>query len=119
MVYISHHDKALSFSNWLFEGGGRLGDLNVSTFDKSELEVLQRSKRLQLIDAREPKPGMLGHSYFHTNPAVSSDLVLVMRYQLLPGIEHGRPLGASDLGLWFIGDKYPGLEWTLPEGVGE
>lgn len=114
-IYISHHDKALRFSNWLFGGGGRLGDLNVNMFDKSELEVLRGSNRLQLIDARENKPGVLGHSYYHTNPAVSSDLVLLMRYQLLPGTDHGRPLDLSDFGLWLIGDDYPGSNWILPE----
>jgi hypothetical protein len=68
-----------------------------------------------LIDARENKPGVLGHSYYHTNPAVSSDLVLLMRYQLLPGTDHGRPLDLSDFGLWLIGDDYPGSNWILPE----
>lgn len=112
-IYISHHDDALGLSGWLF-GGGRLGDVDLKMFDKAEIEALRNSQRLQLIDARVKKRG-LGHSYFHTDPAVSSDLVLLMRYQLLPGAKHGRPLGVSDDGLWLVHDDYPGSTWTMPE----
>jgi esterase/lipase superfamily enzyme len=114
-LYISHHDKALGLSGWLF-GGSRLGDVDVKMFDHAEIDALRGSQRLQLIDARVKKRG-LGHSYFHADPAVSSDLVLLMRYQLLPGAEHGRPLGVSDEGLWLVDDDYPGSTWTLPEAA--
>jgi hypothetical protein len=43
--------------------------------------------------------------------------VLLMRYQLLPGAEHGRPLGVSDVGLWLVDDDYPGSTWTMPEAA--
>jgi esterase/lipase superfamily enzyme len=115
-LYISDQDKALGLSHWLF-GGQRLGEVDVKMFDKAEIEALRGSRRLQLIDARVKKRGALGHSYFHANPAVSSDLVLLMRYQLPPGAEHGRPLGISDDGLWVVGDDYPGSTWTLPEAA--
>ena len=115
-LYISDRDKALGFSRWLF-GGRRLGEVDLKMFDKAEIEALRGSHRLQLIDARVKKRGAFGHSYFHANPAVSSDLVLLMRYQLVPGAEHGRPLGVSDVGLWAIGDDYPGSTWTLPNAV--
>ncbi len=114
-LYISNRDKALGFSGWLF-GGGRLGDVDVKMFDQAEIDALRGSHRFQLIDARVKKRG-LGHSYFHSDPAVSSDLVLLMRYQLLPGAEHGRPLGVSDVGLWIVHDDYPGSTWTLPEAA--
>ena len=111
-LYISRHDEALGLSGWLF-GVGRLGDLDVKMFVQAEIDALRGSQRLQLIDARVKKRG-LGHSYFHANPAVSSDLVLLLRYQLLPGAAHGRPLGVSDIGLWIVHDDYPGSTWTLP-----
>jgi esterase/lipase superfamily enzyme len=111
-LYISNKDKALGFSSWLF-GGMRVGDVDVKMFDKAEIDVLRGSQRLQLIDARVKKHG-LGHSYFHDDPAVSSDVVLLMRYQLLPGAENGRPLAVSDNGLWMIGEDYPGSSWALP-----
>ena len=113
-IYIASHDKALGVSGWLFGGIRRLGDIDPKIFDTSEIEALRSSQRLQLIDARIKKAGLIGHSYFHNNPAVSSDLVLMMRYQLPPGAGHGRPLGASELGLWVIDDDYPGPAWVMP-----
>ncbi|MHC4553079.1 MAG: alpha/beta hydrolase [Planctomycetota bacterium] len=114
-VYISSTDKALSFSNWLFGGRSRLGDLDVNMFSPSELEVLRTSRYLQLIDARLAKPGTFGHGYFHENPGVSSDLALMMRYQLWPGSEHGRPLQITEQGIWLIEDGYPGTDWKMPK----
>ncbi len=115
-LYISGHDEALGISRWLF-GGARLGEVDLKLFDQAEIEALRSSQRLQLIDARVKKPGAHGHSYFHANPGVSSDLVLLMRYQLLPGAEHGRPLGVSGEGFWVLADDYPGSTWTLPDAV--
>lgn len=106
-IYVSKTDKALSFSNWLSGGLMRLGTIKTDIFDKEEIETLRSMRRIQIIDARLAKPG-LGHSYFHENPAVSSDLVLYLRYGLPPGGDTGRPLGVSDSGLWIIDDDYPG-----------
>jgi esterase/lipase superfamily enzyme len=115
-LYISDQDKALGLSRWLF-GGRRLGEIDFKLFDPAELEALRGSQHLQLIDARVKKRGAFGHNYYHANPAVSSDLMLLLRYQLLPGAEYGRPLGVSDDGLWVVGDDYPGSTWALPEAV--
>ncbi|MEE8154092.1 MAG: alpha/beta hydrolase [Phycisphaerales bacterium] len=112
-IYISSEDKALGFSAWLF-GGGRLGDIDFKLFAPEEIAALRGSRRVQFIDARVKKLG-LGHSYFYANPAVSSDIVLLLRYQFLPGAEYGRPLGVTDVGLWVVDDDYPGSSWTLPE----
>lgn len=106
-VYVSKTDKALSFSNWLSGGMMRLGTIKTEIFEKDEIETLRNARRIQFIDARLAKPG-LGHSYFHENPAVSSDLILYLRYGLLPGGDAGRPLGVSDSGFWIIDDSYPG-----------
>ena len=67
-------------------------------------------KTIQVIDAHVSKLGSFGHSYFHASPAVSSDLVLLMRYQLSPGTETGRPLRSHDSGFWVIDDTYPAPE---------
>lgn len=114
-LYISHNDEALGLSGWLF-GIGRLGEVDLKLFAPEEVAALRHSDRLQLIDALVKKSG-LGHSYFHTNPAVSSDIMLLMRYQLLPGAEHGRPLGVSEEGFWVIRDDYPGPDWTPPSAA--
>jgi hypothetical protein len=56
-----------------------------------------------LIDFIEVKatPGFLGHSYFTSDPAVSSDLVALVRYGLKPG-EPGRPLEEIQRPFWRI-----------------
>jgi hypothetical protein len=69
---------------------------------------MRHSHVAQIIDARISNPGAFGHDYFHSNPAVSSDLILMMRYHLLPGAENGRPLRVTKNGFWTIDDDYPG-----------
>lgn len=104
-LYVCEKDNALGISNWLFGGGGRLGKLKSDIFTPQELEALRLTKSAQIIEARISDPGPNGHSYFHSNPAVSSDLILLIRYKLTPGSE--RPLGIDPKGFWFINDKYP------------
>jgi esterase/lipase superfamily enzyme len=105
-IYICEKDEALGVSRFLF-GSMRLGKLKPEVFTTEELEALRASRNLAFIDARVEKPGSFGHNYFYTNPAVSSDLILLMRYQVPPGAEYGRPLHASKNGFWFIDDDYP------------
>ncbi len=112
-MYICGNDKALSVASWLFDGIARLGKLQATVFTQEELEALRKSKRLQIIDARVSDAGLLGHDYFQSNPAVSSDLVLLMRYKLPPGAQYGRPLRIDKNGFWVIDDKYPD-EKALP-----
>ena len=52
------------------------------------------------------RSSFFGHSYFHTNPAVSSDLVLLLRYDLDPGAENGRPLTRKEGIYWELTDDY-------------
>ena len=115
-LYISNKDQALGFSGWLFGGTERVGNFDPELFNETELETLRHSQRFQIIDARVKNRGAFGHGYFHANPAVSSDLILLMRYRLPPGADHGRPLGVSDTGLWMVDDDYPGTAWALPQG---
>jgi len=105
-MYICSKDEALTLSNWLFGGALRLGKLRSDVFTPQELEELRKMKNVQIIDAQVSKAGSFGHDYFHSNPAVSSDLILLMRYELLPGAEHGRPLTGTASGFWKITDRY-------------
>ena len=106
VLYICEKDEALGLSRFLF-GSMRLGKLKPEIFTSEELEALRHSKRVAIIDARVEKPGSFGHNYFYSNPAVSSDLIMVLRHQAPPGAEHGRPLQAIPNGFWSIDDKYP------------
>jgi esterase/lipase superfamily enzyme len=114
VIYISSTDKALGFSRWLF-GGVRLGKLKPDIFTKEELAALRTSPYLAIVDARVTKPGSFGHNYFYSNPSVSSDVILVLRYGKAPGAENGRPLGIENNGFWVIDDRYPKL--TAPAGA--
>lgn len=116
-IYICNKDKALAFSNWLSLGQMRLGDINPSIFTPQEVTSLRESKHLQFIDARVKSLGPFGHSYFHDNPAVSSDLMLFLRYNLPPGGDRGRPLAVTDSGFWQIENGYPGPNWKLPQSA--
>jgi esterase/lipase superfamily enzyme len=107
VIYICEKDEALGLSRFLF-GSMRLGKLRPDVFTPEELSAMRESKRVAIIDARLEKPGSFGHNYFYSNPAVSSDLILLLRHQLAPGAEHGRPLHASENGFWYMDDKYPG-----------
>ncbi len=50
--------------------------------------------------------GAFGHSYFHDNPAVSSDIFLALRYGRKPGGDHGRPLRHQWGNIFLIDDGY-------------
>jgi esterase/lipase superfamily enzyme len=112
LIYISAADKALGLSRLLF-GGTRLGKLQPEIFTKEEIEALRKSP-LAVVDAHVTQPGAYGHNYFYANPAVSSDLILVLRYGRAPGAEHGRPLEIEESGFWEIDDKYPGRDHLHP-----
>jgi esterase/lipase superfamily enzyme len=107
VIYVCKDDDALGMANWLFGGEMRLGYLSPHIFQRDELENLRESTRIQIIDARVSNAGDFGHNYFHSNPAVSSDLVLLLRYGLAPGGESGRPLGVNESGFWLLDDHYP------------
>lgn len=47
--------------------------------------------KLDFIAYKEKRPHLFGHSHFLSNPAVSSDLIQLIRYNKRPG-EPGRPL---------------------------
>lgn len=107
VIYVHSGDKALGLANWLFSGATRLGEVESEMFSPAEIQAMRANKTLQVINARLKDAGAFGHDYFHSNPAVSSDLILLMRYQLQPGAEFGRPLGVNKGGFWLIEDGYP------------
>ena len=112
-TYTSSRDKAIGISEWLF-GGKRLGQTSLGDLlgllageagDEPIGSFLQ--DRDTVIEYEGKLGGQYGHSYFRDNPAVSSDLVLTVRYGLPPGAEHGRPLQHLGGIFWRIDDDYP------------
>jgi esterase/lipase superfamily enzyme len=107
IVYVCAKDDALSLSSWLFGGMMRLGKLQSRVFTAKELSAMRGKTSVEIIDARISEAGSFGHDYFHSSPAVSSDLVLVMRYDAAAGAENGRPLKIEDGEFWMVDDQYP------------
>jgi esterase/lipase superfamily enzyme len=105
-VYTSQTDRALgAAAKFVFKGGDRLGTMNAADLTPQQKKSLAMFPQLQIIDAHI-KSDMIGHAYFHTNPAVSSDLILVLRDNAGPGTEHGRPMTHREDGFWEIRDDY-------------
>jgi esterase/lipase superfamily enzyme len=113
VLYVGHEDALLKISNWLFGGFSRLGGINASMFSPAELDAIRKRGTPQIIDARVSDPGSFGHDYFVANPAVSSDLILVLRDGRPPGAQFGRPLRDQNTGFWIIDDAYPATRPAL------
>ena len=100
-AYVSSRDKALTLSQFLFGSLVRLGRVDVA---RLRTEQAAKAVRLAyLVDFIEVKRtrDFLGHSYFTSDPAVSSDVVALIRYGLKPG-EPGRPLEEIRRPFWRI-----------------
>ncbi len=105
-VYVSSKDRALSMSDWLFEGHGRVGQLRLSDLNPQQKKRLEAVPRISIINARV-KSNFTGHDYYRSNPAVSSDIILMLRDDLDPGASNGRPLTEEVENFWQISDNYP------------
>ena len=110
-TYTSERDKAISLSEWLF-GEDRFGKAGSGGIDPPVKALMTNrshgdtSGRDSVIEYSGRNVGAGGHTFFRTNPAVSSDLVLTVRYGLPPGAENGRPLDHIEGYFWKIGDDY-------------
>lgn len=105
-VYSSPGDKALLIAKWLFASTVRLGTLGLYKLPQRDRRQLAGIHNLTLIDAKVSS-SFLGHSYFYSSPAVSSDLILLLRDDLEPGADSGRPLIRKNDAFWEIRDGYP------------
>ena len=107
-MYFSPADEALDIAQSLFASPrGRLGRLDRSRVDPDFLEGLrERRQDLSMIRFEGGPSDKYGHSYFRTNPAVSADIVLMLRYELSPGTPE-RPLQDLGGGFWKIPPGYP------------
>ena len=109
-LYVSDVDRAIGISGLLFASFRRMGQLRPEDLTDEQRQHIERVARTHLIDARVPT-GFLGHAYFFRHPAVSADLVLVLRDQLEPG-SPGRPLRKRGANFWQIMPDYPGVPGT-------
>jgi esterase/lipase superfamily enzyme len=90
-VYASPEDRALLVSRILFRSRNRVGQLRPEDIPEKSQRYLEKLGRLDLISYQGKRTDLFGHSYFTTNPQVSSDLVQLVRYGRRLG-EPGREL---------------------------
>ncbi len=84
-IYISAQDNALFLSSELF-GQPRLGRdlLNLTQQQRNRLLSAGRSHAVDALGAQAHFPSLLGHSYYHQNPWVFSDLLVFLATGLEP-----------------------------------
>ena len=79
IVYASRKDKALGFSGGIF-GDVRLGNsIGKLTDDERDALIASDKQWIDVAEAEKHSSTWLGHSYFHDNPWVSSDLMIFLR----------------------------------------
>lgn len=79
VIYASRKDKALGFAGGIF-GDVRLGNsIGKLTDDERDAIIANNSQWIDVAEAEKHSSTWLGHSYFHDNPWVSSDLMLFLR----------------------------------------
>jgi esterase/lipase superfamily enzyme len=90
-VYASPEDRALLVSQILFRSRNRVGQLRPEDIPEKAQRYFEILRRIDLISYEGERTDWFGHSYFTTNPQVSSDLIQLIRYGTRLG-EPGREL---------------------------
>ena len=105
-AYVYESDTALSAAGTIFGSRSRVGNLQPRELDEQERVSFAGMGNVDFVVYKGTKGGSFGHFYFRDNPAVSSDVLLWMRYGLLPGAENGRPLEPAEERFWTLSDDY-------------
>ncbi|HSV57998.1 MAG TPA: alpha/beta hydrolase [Variovorax sp.] len=100
-IYMSEGDKALGLSEWLMSSLRRMGRVDQALLDKDQLAKSRNIAGFATFVQVTNTAGFIGHSYFVSDPAVSADLVSLIRYGLAPG-NPGRPLEEISRPFWKI-----------------
>jgi esterase/lipase superfamily enzyme len=106
-IYTSQTDKAIGIAESMFKSVKRIGRLDVNDFTSRQLESVKYIEGISIVELQQVESSKSSHSYFHSDPAASSDLVLTVRFGLEPGAENGRPLKPLEANFWQIEPGYP------------
>ena len=107
VLYVSPNDFLLNLAGLLFGSKGRIGKIGTGDISPGQREALRNLPEVQFIDARIAGSWVGSHDYFYHDPAVSSDLILLLRDNRRPGAEYGRPLVSEGAPVWRIYMGYP------------
>lgn len=102
-IYTSQGDSALGFSQKLMSGL-RFGRLLSGDVNENEKNIFTAAGNVQLINVPKSK-GFIGHDYFKSNPAVSSDIIQLVKYKARPGTTL-RPLESFGDNFWGLDKNY-------------
>jgi esterase/lipase superfamily enzyme len=102
-IYTSDDDSALGISEWLMNGL-RFGRVDSSDIAMNEKNIFKSVGNVSLIKVAETG-GLIGHDYFHSNPAVSSDIIKVIQKYAKPGSKE-RPLTLLENNFWKLPTDY-------------
>jgi esterase/lipase superfamily enzyme len=107
-IYVTPEDEALGIAGFLFSSLARLGATGGENLTPEQITALKSDRLgIDVIEVKVKQKGAHGHTYWIDNPAVLSDIILILGDDRSPGAEHGRPLIRADTGLWEIHDGYP------------
>lgn len=104
-VYSSPGDRALVVSRILFRSRGRVGNLHAEDVPVKMQEYMAQFDKMDLIVYGGSRTDIFGHSYFTTNPRVSSDVIALLRFGRKPG-EPGRELTRKGPIIWEFPDDW-------------
>ncbi len=114
-VYVSQNDRAIGTAEWLFSSPRRLGKIEPRELLRSETSRIKLLTNVDVVDARV-HTDYTGHGYFLSNPAVFSDIILILRYDRTPGAANGRPLTPIVHNYYILDDNYPHKAAPMPKG---
>ncbi len=98
-IYASPGDRALLVSRILFRSRNRVGQLRPEDISPEMQTYFGNLGRIDLVTFTGERTDLFGHSYFTTNPKVSSDLVQLIRFGKAPG-DPGRNLLRTGTVTW-------------------
>lgn len=108
-VYASPGDKAIRISEWLYGGFARVGHMDSgevrAKLNQEQIEYIGEHSSVKLIEFKG-KSDKVGHSYFSSNGAVSSDLITLINTGARAGSPE-RPMKHMSAIYWVIEDGYP------------
>jgi esterase/lipase superfamily enzyme len=104
-IYTAAGDWAMRASQFIHGGLRRLGGMDPKAHDDLATINLLTHPELHMILVAPFGP--LSHRYFVDHPAVSSDLILLLRDSKNPGAQNGRPLRLDTSGSWWLDNNYP------------
>jgi esterase/lipase superfamily enzyme len=107
-VYVNADDDAMAAASLLFGSRLRLGALKRSKLTDEQRSAVEEIANLDIVAYRGRIGGRFGHSYFRQNPAVSSDVLALLRYGWLPGEGTRAALtrAAEGSNFWRLEDDY-------------